>query len=78
MFYIIEIQEADTGAGQIVAPIKSATTENEAMSKYHEVLMYAAVSSVYRHTCLVMDGQGTYYAKETYIHPTESGGVVNE
>lgn len=71
MYYVIEIQEDSTGAGIVVNPIQSAPTKNEAMSKYHGTLRYAAVSSVYQHTVVVMAGDGRYIAKETYIHPVQ-------
>lgn len=69
MFYIIEIQEGIDGVGTIVNPIQSAEDIDHAKSKYHAILQYAAISSVFRHTCLVIDGRGEYFARETYTHP---------
>ena len=69
MFYIIEIQEDHEGHGAIVTPIQTAETKDEAMSKYHGILMYAAVSALRNHTCMVVDGTGQYFARETYHHP---------
>ena len=73
MFYIIEIQEDHEGHGTVVTPIQTAEDKNDALSKYHGILMYAALSSLKTHTCVVMNGSGEYIARETFHHaPVES------
>lgn len=72
MYYIIEIQEQANGTGTIVTPIKTSTEKNDALSKYHGLLMYAAISQVFRHTVAIIDGSGQYIARETYTHYPES------
>lgn len=71
MYYIFEIQEGHDGKGAVVTPIKTAETKNEALSKYHSVLAYAAISKVAIHTVFVVNGEGQYLARETYQHPVE-------
>lgn len=79
MFYILELQETNGSGAHIM---QTAATKNEAMSKYHTVLSFAAVSSVEYHTCIVIDEHGRYHAMECYEHPTsvepeEPGGEIN-
>ena len=68
MYYIIEIQEQQDGTGTIVTPIKTSENTNDAFSKYHGTLTFAAISNVYRHTVMILDGSGQYLARETYTH----------
>lgn len=65
MYSIIELQ---TTAGQTAHNYFTAQTKDQAMSKYHEILMYAAVSNVEYHTCMVVDKDGSYLARECYYH----------
>ena len=65
MFSIIELQ---TTGEQTIHNYFTAETHDAAMSKYHEVLMYAAISSVEKHVCIVMDERGRYVARECYEH----------
>ena len=78
MFYIIEIQEQIDGTGAVVTPIKTATDQNNAMSKYHSTLASAAISPVYKHTVAVLDGSGQYLARETYTHRPDPEGDTSE
>lgn len=67
MYFILEIQtSAGTGA---VSPIHTANTKNQAMSIYHTILASASISEVEYHSCIVVDEQGQYLARECYIHP---------
>ena len=68
MFYIIELQ---TNKGQGAYIVTTKETQNEAMSQYHTVLAAAAVSSVEKHACVVMDDSGNYLATECYEHGGE-------
>lgn len=72
MYSIIELQ---TTNGQTVHLYQTAETQNEAMSKYHSILSYAATSNITYHACVVMDEEGKYIARECYRHyntPTEN------
>lgn len=69
MYAIIELQTND---GQTVnTPIQYQDTRDKAMSVYHGILQYAAVSEVEYHTVMVVDEQGQYIARECYEHPKE-------
>ena len=65
MYYVIEMQTNGTQAANLVYTYEN---RNEAMSKYHSVLSAAAVSPVEVHTCVVMDEEGRYEARDCYIH----------
>lgn len=67
MYFILETQVTD-GVGSAL-PIKTANTKNQAMSIYHTILASASISEVERHTCIVVDEEGNYLAKESYKHP---------
>lgn len=41
---------------------------NEAESKYHEVLKYAAVSTLPKHSAVLMNEEGFVLKSETYTH----------
>lgn len=65
MYFIVELQvNGDSGANIV----KTADTYEGAMSKYHTVLASAAVSSVDKHSCIVLDDEGRHMARECYIH----------
>ena len=66
MYYVIEIQENDNGTNALLH--YDLETKNEALSKFHYVLSFAAVSEVTRHTCFVVDPAGQYIARETFTH----------
>lgn len=67
MYIILEIQ-TNNGSSSVVTPIQTTEQKNDAMSKYHGILTYAAVSSVQCHTVVVLNEQGVVVAKETYFH----------
>ena len=68
MYSIIELQ---TTGGSTAHIYQTAETRELAMSKYHQVLAYAATSQVEYHTCLVVDEKGQYLARECYEHLPE-------
>ena len=70
MFVILEIQEATEGATPAMLT-STAETKDAALSKWHDILRFAAVSSLYRHTAIVMQTDGKYLARESYIHEPE-------
>lgn len=65
MFSIIELQTTDGVTAHIY---QTADTKEQAMSKFHTCLAYAAVSEVEYHTCMVVDEKGQYLARECYEH----------
>lgn len=74
MFFIIELQvNRDSGANIV----QTADTQQEAMSKYHTVLSFAATSEVDKHSCIVLDDEGRQVARECYIHSKNDGTVVD-
>ena len=66
MYYIFEIQEQNDGIGTALQTLKS--DRNEAFSKYHEILQYAAISNVPIHTATILDSKASCLAKETFYH----------
>lgn len=70
MFVILEIQEATNGATPAVR-VFTEETKDAALSKWHDILRFAAISTLYRHTAIVMQTDGKYLARESYIHEPE-------
>lgn len=71
MFIILEIQaNRDETAGTLVNVFKESEKDT-AESKYHEKLMYAAVSQVYRHSVAMLKEDGSLVRSECYIHESE-------
>lgn len=65
MFYFvneIQVMADGTGAGLIT----KHNTRNEALSKYHQVLMYAAKSALPVHSAVVFDEEGRTIAREAF------------
>ena len=73
MYIILEIQQ-NTPEATPATLTHTAETKDAALSKWHEILMYAAISSVYIHTAIVMEPDGKYLARESYMHFTETNG----
>ena len=74
MFYIIETQEQADGTAAMLT--YQEQTKNDALSKWHSVLSFAAVSSIYIHSCIVLDSELKTIAKESFKHI--SVGDTNE
>lgn len=72
MFIVLEIQEATYGA-EPATLIFLAADQNTALSKWHEILKFAAVSTLYRHSAVVLTTEGKILARESYMHSQESG-----
>lgn len=75
MFYVLEFQ---TGANGAVIPVAYAD-RNEAESKYHEILMYAAKSNIPKHGAMIVTEDLFVIKSEIYNHevvPNET--VPNE
>jgi len=73
MFYIIETQENKDGTAGILTFTEQY--KNDAISKWHDILHYAAVSNVYRHSCIVLDSSLKTVARESYLHLGEGEDV---
>lgn len=67
MYYIIETQENADGTAAILT--YQEIEKNAALSKWHNVLSYAAVSSVYNHSCAVLDSSLRTVVRESFLHP---------
>lgn len=69
MFIVIEMQT--NGTTTSVLPVTTFQTLNEAEAKYHQILSIAAVSSVEKHTAIVIDENGTVFDNKCYYHGVE-------
>lgn len=63
---IIEIQHNADGTTSCITTTHA--TRPEAEQKYHTVLSFAAVSTVYVHSVVMLDAYGTRIKGETYYH----------
>lgn len=63
---IIEIQHNFDGTTACITTTHA--TRAEAEQKYHNTLAFAAVSSVYIHSVVMLDEKGTRIKGETYYH----------
>lgn len=71
MYIVFEIQtNADGTVGTLVS---TYTDQNQAESKYHQVLEYAAVSTLPVHSCVLMTGEGFQLKAECYKHSVAAG-----
>ena len=68
MWYVLEIQKFPNGTWSNLPPTQFADKEH-AESKWHELLMYAAVSSQPLHGALLIDGQSGFTTPYYYEHP---------
>lgn len=64
MFIVIEIQTSE----QVTTIVNSYESRDEAESKYHQILMYAAQSGVPKHGAVMMTEEGTLIKRECYEH----------
>lgn len=68
-YLVIEIQKnADGTVGNFVW---AYTSINEAESKFHSVLAYAAVSTVQVHSCALLNESGYCIKSQSYTHLPE-------
>ena len=69
MFIVVELQTNSDGTlGTLVS---SFTDKNQADSKYHQVLQYAAVSQLPKHACIMFSEEGFFLKNECYQHEVE-------
>lgn len=64
MYIVIEIQTSNT----VATLVNSYEDRNQAESKYHQILTAAALSSVPKHSAVLMNDEGQTIKDETYIH----------
>ena len=64
MYIVIEIQTSAT----VATIVNSYEDRNQAESKYHQILTAAALSSVPKHSAVLMNDVGQTIKNETYIH----------
>lgn len=65
VFIVIEVQSTGESAAVLQ---NSYTNRNEAESKFHEVLKYAAISTVPMHSAVLMTDSGKTLKAERYEH----------
>ena len=64
MYIVLEIQTSTT----VATLVNSYEDRNQAESKYHQILTAAALSSVPKHSAVLMNDVGQTIKNETYIH----------
>lgn len=64
-YYIIEIQNNNGSYAHIV---HTADTRMQAESVYHQVLMYAAISTLTSHSASLLTGEGAMIMYQCYKH----------
>lgn len=64
MYIVLEIQTSNT----VATIVNSYEDRNQAESKYHQILTAAALSSVPKHSAVLMNDEGQTIKDETYIH----------
>ena len=65
-YIIIETQTTD-GATTIVPP-ETYADRNTAEARFHTILGFAAVSTVEKHTCMMLTDEGELLRSECYFH----------
>ena len=77
MFITIELQtNSDGTVGMLTDQFQ---TQNEAESKFHTVLGYAAASNLPKHACAIITEEGFIVRNECYMHdvqPTPTAEVT--
>ena len=68
MFFVIETQ---VNGGQGSALVTTHATRNEAESKFHQILQYAAVSQVQKHGAIVMTEDCVLLLHSCYEHEVD-------
>ena len=70
MFIVMEIQQTDDTTVSTI--VNSYVDRNSAESKYHTILSAAAVSSVLKHSAIILTENATPLKYEFYTHYPES------
>ncbi len=69
MYAVFEIQKTSESSVAVVTPIFTSANEHQAESEFHRLCSYAAISSVLRHTIMMIREDGLPYRVESYDHP---------
>lgn len=64
MFIVLEIQNT-------AVLVNDYNTRNEAENKYHTILAYAAVSSIEKHSAVMLTNEGEYIKSECFVHEVQ-------
>jgi len=64
-YIVIEIQASDENVATLT---NQYDTENEAESKFHTILASASLSSVPRHSAIILSDNGAMLKSECYYH----------
>lgn len=72
MYFICEVQTTNN-VGTMLPPL-TAETIQDAESKYHQILAYAAISSVQKHGAIIFNDECLPIMSQCYKH----GEAVNE
>lgn len=70
MFIVLEMQKLDEETLAIL-PANTYNTKAEAESKYYAILSAAAVSSVWKHSAVLLNEDGTPLKYDCYVHIPE-------
>ena len=66
MYVVIELQKMSDD--QLANLVTTHPTLQEAQSKFHQVLSYAAVSKIPLHSCVLLNEDGYSVKVESYAH----------
>ena len=69
MYLVIEIQK--TQAGQVSHLVTTHATQAEAEQKFHQILSYAAVTTLASHSATILTDNGYALRREFYTHEEE-------
>lgn len=72
MYHIIETQQHEDGTVGVLT--YTDETEAGAISRWHGILQYAAVSDVYIHSCAILTEDLRVLKRESYTHYSQDGG----
>ena len=64
MYIVMEIQKGNTAS----TIVNTYETLNEAENKYHTILAYAAISSIPKHSAVLLTEEGDYVKHECFEH----------
>ena len=64
MFIVLEIQNTSV-------LVNDYNTRNEGENKYHTILAYAAVSSLEKHSAVMLTNEGEYIKSECFVHEVQ-------
>ena len=70
MYFVIEIQSNKDNTAAVLT--EKYATRPEAESKFHDVLRYAAVSSVWKHSATMLSEDGGLLRSDCYTHEVEA------